>query len=314
MPLSHPLKLLQTGMACIALLLLGSHEGLAQTGVDPVAGDDATVVAFVNVAVVSMQDETLLHEQTFVIDGDRILSIGSVDSLSVPVGATVIDGSGQYLIPGLADMHVYIQAPFADGPLYLNDGITTVLSLGTKANTLSEIIQERDRSRTPHFMGPSFYSVGPWIRGRDSDTPDEDLAHIEEYLYASFNPGNAGFKVAVYTSLLVLFLSLIKNASWLLGALNDRIGKRPSSESSTWSRPVRRWIHVFAGASWLFFIVLFLSVTEPFAGIHAGSSATAQAPPAKPRQRHQKVVSFRQRWRVLLPHPPYEHAARPSAA
>jgi hypothetical protein len=233
-------------------------------------------------------------------------------------------------------MHVHMRVPFADGPLYLNDGITTVLSLGTRASTLHDIIQERDRSRTPHFMGPSLYSAGPWIRGRDSDTPDEverivrenaeggfdfvkvhgdvspeafdrlqdtarrlgikvtghaqrsrgmqpayksqqDLAHIEEYLYASFNPDNAGFKTAVYTSLLVLFLSLIISARWSLGALSRRVRRRPSSETSTWSRPVRRWIRIFASAAWLFFIVLYLSVTEPFAGIYAGKSAAVTA-------------------------------------
>ena len=282
----------------LVFLLLGGQEVLAQTNVDSEEGDDAAFVAFVNVAVVSMQDEALLEEQTVVIRGERILSIGPADTLSVPPGAAVIDGSGRYLIPGLADMHVHIRAPFADGPLYLNAGITTVLSLGTGASASTvalawqKILDERERSRTPDFMGPVFYTTGPWIKG--GETPDEverivrenaeggfdfvkihgdvsseafdrlhdtakqlgvrvtghgqrrrgmqpvyayhqDLVHVEEYLYASFNPCNTGFKTTVYGSMLVLVLSLLTSVGWGLAALWRR--------ASPWSRPVRRhWI------------------------------------------------------------------------
>ncbi len=119
-----------------------------------------------------MQDDVLLPEQTVVIQGDRIQSIGPAESVAVPTGATVIDGSERYLIPGLADMHVHVRVPFADGPLYLDAGITTVLSLGTRARTFDEIIQERTRSRTPTFQGPALYASGPRIEGYASDTPD----------------------------------------------------------------------------------------------------------------------------------------------
>jgi hypothetical protein len=316
-------------MPFLIFLLLGGQGILAQARAAPVEGDDATFVAFVNVAVVTMQDEALLEEQTVVVQGERIQSIGPVDTLVVPTGATVIDGSGWYLIPALADMHVHIRAPFADGPLYLNAGITTVLALGTGAESWQRIRDEREHSRTPNFMGPTFYAAGPWIKG--GETPEEaervvrenvegdfdfvkvhgdvspeafdrlhdtatqlgarvighgqrrrgmqpvyahhqDLVHVEEYLYASFNPDNTGFKTAVYASLLVLFLSLSTSVSWALRALWRRVRKHRSSGPSPWSRPVRRWVHVFTGTAWLFFISLVLSVPEPFMGVFAGET------------------------------------------
>ena len=71
----------------LVFLLLAGRQPLAQTSVDRAEGDDAALIAFVNVAVVSMLDETWLEEQTVIIQGERILSIGPVDTLAVPAGS-----------------------------------------------------------------------------------------------------------------------------------------------------------------------------------------------------------------------------------
>ena len=178
MPLARRLRSMHARIPFL-VFLLGIQQGLAQTNADPAEGDDATVFAFVNVAVVSMQDDAVLQKQTVVIEGDRILSIGPVDAISVPLEATVIDGSGRYLIPGLADMHVHVEIPFADGPLYLNAGITTVLCLGiSRTRTWREVLQERERTRRPAFMGPTLYTVGPQIWG--GETPERAERIVRE--------------------------------------------------------------------------------------------------------------------------------------
>ena len=59
------------------------------------------VVAFVDVDVVPMDSERILDGQTVLVRGDRIAAMGPVASVAVPPGATVIDGSGKYLMPGL---------------------------------------------------------------------------------------------------------------------------------------------------------------------------------------------------------------------
>jgi len=315
------------GAIFFVFLALGIQESLAQTSVDPVEGNDATIVAFLNVAVVSMQDEAVLQGQTVVIQGERIRSIGPVDALSVPAGATVIDGSGRYLIPGLADMHVHVRVPFANGPLYLDAGITTVLSLGTRATNDDAKLQERERSRTPGFMGPTLYTVGTLILG--GETPDEaerivrenvnrgfdlvkvyrdvspeafarlhetanrlgikvtghaqrkrgmqpvyahkqDLAHVEEYLYAAFNPETTGFKIAAFACTLVLFLFLLTNVGWGVCALWRWVRGYRSSGPFPSLCSVRRWVGIFTGVAWLFFIGLVLCLPEPFAGVFAG--------------------------------------------
>jgi imidazolonepropionase-like amidohydrolase len=68
----------------------------------------AAVTAFVDVAVVPMDRERVLAHQTVLVQGGRIVALGSVAQVAVPAEAQRIDGRGQYLIPGLADMHVHL--------------------------------------------------------------------------------------------------------------------------------------------------------------------------------------------------------------
>lgn len=333
---SRRLESMQSRIPFLVFLLLGIPVGFAQTGADPAEEDDASVVAFVNVAVVSMKDEATLQGQTVVIRGERIVAIGPVETLSVPSNAMVIDGSDRYLIPGLADMHIHMKLPFANGPLYLDAGITTVLNLGTRANASTaapewqKVLDERALSRTPAFMGPTLYTVGPEVSGGETPnqverivranaeggydfvkihgdvSPDaferihetarrlgikvtghaqrnrgmqpvyankQDLAHVVEYLYAAFNPNTAGFRTAANASELVLFLLLFLNVGWGVGALWRRVRKHTTSESLPSPRPVRRWVRVFTGVAWLFYIGLLLCVTAPWPGVLAGKTA-----------------------------------------
>src|SRR5688500_7650084 len=64
-----------------------------------------TSVAFMDVTVVSMDTERVLPKQTVVVTGDRIVEIGAADRVKVPDGARRIDGTGKFLMPGLAEMH-----------------------------------------------------------------------------------------------------------------------------------------------------------------------------------------------------------------
>ena len=64
--------------------------------------------AIVNVNVLPMDVERVLARQTVLIENGRITRLGSVEQVAVPPGAVVIDGTGKYLVPGLADMHVHL--------------------------------------------------------------------------------------------------------------------------------------------------------------------------------------------------------------
>src|SRR5262245_23294384 len=59
------------------------------------------VTAFVGVNVVPMAGEATLADQTVIVRGDRIAEVGPAAAVAVPEGATVIDGHGRWLMPGL---------------------------------------------------------------------------------------------------------------------------------------------------------------------------------------------------------------------
>jgi predicted amidohydrolase len=141
----------------------------------------AQPVAFVNVNLISMNGERVEPRQTIVVRGDRIEAVGAAESVTVPAGATIIDGSNHYLLPGLTDAHVHLMGfgpgpkeNFADGPVYLRNGITTVIGMGGP-NTPTRAI-ERDWKRrvaAGTLSGPTIYTAGAFVNEPDVTTPDE---------------------------------------------------------------------------------------------------------------------------------------------
>src|SRR6188508_1858791 len=100
----------------------------------PAAGAPGTV-AFVDVSLIPMTGTapSVLPNRTVIVRDGRIAQIGATGSLTPPAGATVIQGSGKYLMPGLAEMHAHL--PGANAPaqlahdilfLYVANGITTI--------------------------------------------------------------------------------------------------------------------------------------------------------------------------------------------
>ena len=63
------------------------------------------ITVFRGVDVISMESEAILLDQTVVVKGDAIHEMDSSHEIQTAKSATVIDGTGLYLIPGLAEMH-----------------------------------------------------------------------------------------------------------------------------------------------------------------------------------------------------------------
>ena len=59
--------------------------------------------------------QVLSPDSTLIVAGKRILTVGPASATPVPEGATVVDGHGKWVIPGLVDAHVHF---FQSGNLY----------------------------------------------------------------------------------------------------------------------------------------------------------------------------------------------------
>ena len=128
---------------------------------------EATV--FRNVNVLSMEGETVLSDQTVVIMGNVIHEMGSSQEIQTVSGATVIDATDMYLMPGLAEMHAHV--PPGDNPprdqiedilfLYIANGVTTIRGM-LGSDYQIPLAQEIQRGE---ILGPNFYVAAPSLNG-----------------------------------------------------------------------------------------------------------------------------------------------------
>ena len=135
----------------------------------------AAATVFTNVNVLPMTSETVLPQQTVVVVDERIGQVGPAGEVEVPSGATVVDGAGRYLMPGLAEMHAHV--PPGDDPprdavedilfLYVANGITTIRGMLGSAYQIP-LADELERGEV---LGPNFYVGAPSINGASAPTP-----------------------------------------------------------------------------------------------------------------------------------------------
>ena len=88
----------------------------------------------------------------------------------IPDGVRVIDATGKYVIPGLADMHVH----FGTGGLLPSDphtvdrvlrqflfyGVTTIFNVGATGGSLDDVLDLRKRQQQGRLIGPHVYATG----------------------------------------------------------------------------------------------------------------------------------------------------------
>ncbi len=161
-------------MSLTALLLLG----VAAAPVTAAAHrDDACqpgpykgTYAIVDVTVLPMDRERTLDGMTVVVENGCIVSMGPANQVSVPSGATRIDGRGKFLMPGLAEMHAHIPSPQNGSMdyahevlfLYVANGVTTIRGmLGHPAH-----LELRNEVARGEVLGPRIWTSGPSVNGR----------------------------------------------------------------------------------------------------------------------------------------------------
>ncbi len=121
-------------------LLTGTALGLAGTalGLSPSAEPSSgaarrKLVAIRGVTVIDASGG-VRRGCTVLIRGDRVLDAGPAQRVPVPHDATVLDGAGRYLIPGLADMHTHATGiDDTDPELYVVNGVTTTRQMAASA-------------------------------------------------------------------------------------------------------------------------------------------------------------------------------------
>jgi imidazolonepropionase-like amidohydrolase len=128
-------------------------------------------IAITHVSVINVLNGSVRRDVTVLLSDDTILAIGK----HIPTNnATVVDGSGKFLIPGLWDMHVHCcNADDHFFPLFLANGVTGIRDM---ADPLDELKTCRSNVEAGVVLGPRMVFSGQIVDGPKPIWPDISIA------------------------------------------------------------------------------------------------------------------------------------------
>lgn len=135
-------------------------------------------IVFMHANLIPMTTEAVLSDQTVVINGQKISTVGPASQTKIPQNTNVIDCRNTYLMPGLADMHMHLRYdwtsdawPVSPLKLYLANGVTTIRCFGPDGKTGRYGLHWRKQINAGLLDGPSILTCGPTLRGYFKEDP-----------------------------------------------------------------------------------------------------------------------------------------------
>lgn len=136
--------------------------------------------AFIHANLIPMTTETVLPDQTVVVEGKQIAAVGPSSQTEIPSNAIVINCQNAFLMPGLSDMHMHIRNdwnrkvwPVSPLKLYLANGVTTIRCFGPRGETGRYALTWRKKIDAGRLVGPNILTCGPQLRGHFKKNPEE---------------------------------------------------------------------------------------------------------------------------------------------
>lgn len=147
------------------------------------------LVALENVTVFDGTGAEARTDQTIILNGGSIETVGASSEVNVPEGAIRIDLAGHTVTPGLVGLHNHtfyttnqrnIQLNYSAPMLYLASGVTTIRTTGSVAPY--DEIDLRAAIQDGSQAGPHMFITGPYLRGDEAWLQGaEDAARVTAY-------------------------------------------------------------------------------------------------------------------------------------
>src|SRR5687767_2175665 len=159
---------------------------LTMTGPAGAQSSHAPVV-FQGVSVIPMDRETVVPNQTVIVENGRITHVGG--QRPAPAGATVVDARGKFLMPGIAEFHAHVPsgagAVHADRTLslYVLAGVTTARGmLGAPMH-----LALRDSIAKGQLLGPRLLTSGPSFNNNSVTSPSVAATMVRDQKAAGYD-------------------------------------------------------------------------------------------------------------------------------
>ncbi len=150
------------------------------------ADSSGDAVAYVGATLIDGTGSPALPDAVLVVEEGRVAVVGASGEVNIPRGATEVDLSGQFVMPGLIDAHAHVgdtrgleaghyseENVLEQLRLLARYGVTTVVSLGDDQEAGLRI---RDAQSVPTLDRARLYVAGAVVTG---DTPEEAVAIAE---------------------------------------------------------------------------------------------------------------------------------------
>jgi len=137
----------------------------ALIGLAPVAAAQSGNLAITHVTIINPGNSQTQSNMTILIRGGEIVLVGKSQVVNVPPTAKVIDGTGEFAIPGLWDMHTHFRDADRDLKMDLANGVLGIRDMGGAAK---EVFPIRDAIAAGQRLGPKIVASGPIVDGPHS--------------------------------------------------------------------------------------------------------------------------------------------------
>lgn len=139
-------------------------------------------LVFEHVNVIPMDKEHVLYDHRVIVVDDKITRIEpSTNKLKVKADR-IIEGTDQYMIPGLSDTHYHqngwsTEEDDLQYKLLIANGVTSILGMGEWSG--QDVIATRYRANKKSSLSPFFSTVGPQLDAKNIKTPEDAIKMVQ---------------------------------------------------------------------------------------------------------------------------------------
>ena len=198
-------KIYSSVLAGAMLMASCGNSGSNRTeSVGPTEAD----LAITNVNVISMEEDGVLDNHTVLVKNGQIISVSPADQIDLGSDVTAIDGTGKYLIPGLAEMHAHIPGnrdmDYLQDILflYLSNGVTTIRGMLGQPYHL----ELRELVASGEILGPRIFTSSPSLNGNSVKTSEEAREKVTAYAADGYDflKLHPGIQLEVFDTLIMV--------------------------------------------------------------------------------------------------------------